>query len=103
MRRLADPFVSSVLALAMLGVAGLVVVVLAWRGVAPEVSVEDQVPFLVSGGIGGLALIGFAAGVLMIQHRRFLEAQRRAEFEDVIRGAAGLLAAVGRDETVIDR
>lgn len=103
MRRLADPFVASVVALALLGSAGLVVIGLAWRGVAAEVSVSDQIPFVVSGGIAGLALIGFAAGVLMIQHRRFIEAQRRAEFDGVIQAAAALMAVVRRDETVIDR
>ena len=103
MRRLADPLIASVVTLVMLGAAGFVTLVLAWRGVAAEVSVSDQVPFLVSGGIAGLAIIGFAAGVLMIQHRRLLEAHRRAELEDVIGVAAALLAAARRDRAVIDQ
>lgn len=99
MRRLADPFVASVVALTALAAAGLVVVLLAWRGVANVATVSDQVPFLVSGAIAGLAMIGFAAGVLMIQHRRYLEAQRRADFEAVIHEAVALLAARPGDDT----
>jgi len=94
MRRLTDPLVSSVVVLAAFAAGGLVVLVLAWRGVAADVSVANQVPFVVSGGIDGLALVGFAAGVLAIQHRRWIEAKRRAEFEEVVAAAAELLALV---------
>lgn len=94
MRRFSDALVSSVIALGALGAAGLVVLVLAWRGVAADVAVADQVPFLVSGAIGGLSLIGFALGVLTIQHRRSVEAQRRATFDAVVTAAAELLATV---------
>lgn len=93
MSRVGDPFLSSLVALGALGVSGLVAVALAWRGAAAELSVASQVPFVMSGGFGGLALVGFAAGVLVIQHRRWVEARRRTELEAVIDAAAELLAA----------
>lgn len=92
MNRLTDPFGSSVVALGALALAGLVTIVLAWRGVAAQLNVANQVPFLVSGVIGGLALLGFASGVVAIQHRRYIEARRRAEFDEVIAATTKLLA-----------
>jgi hypothetical protein len=95
-RRLADPFASSLVALVALGLSGLGVLVVTWRGVAADVRVYDQVPFLASGGITGLALIGFACGALVIQHRRWQEARRRADLEVAIAAAAALLASARR-------
>jgi hypothetical protein len=97
MKRLSDPFAASVVVLGALAAAGLVAVALGWRGVAAEVGVADQVGFLVSGGFGGVAIVGFACGVLVIQGRRWAEARRRAEFEAVLGAAAELLATVRRE------
>ena len=36
---------------------GLLLIVVAWRGVANTGAVFEQVPFVVSGGLGGLALV----------------------------------------------
>lgn len=97
MRRVSDPFVASVVALGVLGAAAFVTLALGWQGLAAEVNVATQVAFLVSGGIGGLALVGFASGVVVIQARRRDEAQRRAAFERVVSAATELLASVRHD------
>ena len=97
MKRLSDPFVASLVVFGVLGAAGLVAVVLGWRGVAAEVSVAHQVGFLVSGGLGGVAMVGFASGGWVIQARRWAEARRRAQFDAVVAAAAELLATVRRD------
>jgi hypothetical protein len=39
-------------------VAGAIALVLGWRGVADETLTAQQLPYLVSGGIGGLFLLG---------------------------------------------
>ena len=96
MRRPPDPFVVSVVALGVLGAAAFAVLALTWRGVAAQVDVAAQVAFIVSGGIGGLALVGFASGVVVIQARRWTEAQRRAELDGLITAATELLASVRR-------
>jgi hypothetical protein len=92
MRGLRDPFVASVVVLAILAVTGLVGVGVAWKGAAATLVVALQMPYLVSGAMGGLALLGFALGLVMVQTRRRAEAQRRADFDQVVRAAADLLA-----------
>lgn len=93
MKALRDPFVVSVAVLVALIGAGLVGVGVAWKGAAASLVVAFQLPYIVSGALGGLALVGFAAGLLLIQVRRRAEAQRRADFDRVVRAAADVLAA----------
>jgi hypothetical protein len=93
-----DPFVVSVALLVTLAVTGLVGVGVAWKGAAASLVVAFQLPYITSGAMGGLALTGFAAGLLLVQVRRRAEARRRADFDRVVRAAADLLA-VARGET----
>ena len=93
MNRLRDPFVASVAVLVVLCLVGLVGVGVAWKGAAATLVVALQLPYIVSGAMGGLALLGFALGLVLVQTRRRNEARRRAEFDRVVRAAADLLAA----------
>ena len=93
MKHLRDPFVVSVVVLGALVVAGLVGVGVAWKGAAASLVVAFQLPYIVSGALGGIALAGLGAGLLLIQVRRREEAQRRTDFDRVVRAAADLLAA----------
>ena len=88
--------VSVVVTLAVAG-AGFIGLWTAWSGLAAEIFVPFQVPYLVSGALGGLALAGFALGVLAIQSTRRAEATRRAEFERVVDAAVELLETVRSD------
>lgn len=97
MRRRSDAFAGSVVAVGALGAAAFVAIALAWRGLAAEVNVATQMAYLVSGGFGGLALAGFGSGVAVIQGRRWAEARRRAEFEEVVTAATELLVSVRHD------
>ena len=92
-RGLRDPFVVSVTLLVALGVAGLAGIALAWKTAAGSLVVSVQLPYLVSGAMGGVALLGFAAGLLTIQLRRRQEAARRADMARVVAAAAEVLAA----------
>ena len=92
-RLLRDPFAVSVAVLVVLGVAGLAGLAAGWRGAAASLDVAVQLPYIVSGALGGLSVVGFAAGLLLIQLRRREEARRRAELDRVVRAAAALLAA----------
>ena len=96
-RALADPYWVSVIVLAVLALGGLAAVAVGWRGAAAESDVSVQLPYIVSGAIGGLALLGFGLGLLLIQARRRQEARRRADVQRVVRAAADVLAAVRRD------
>lgn len=43
-----------------LAVAGIVALAIGWFGVSDKVEVWEQIPYLLSGGLGGAVLIGFA-------------------------------------------
>jgi hypothetical protein len=95
---LRDPFIAAVVLLTVLVAGGVLMLALAWKGSAALVRVSDQLPYLVSGGLGGLALAAFALSLLAIQRRRWLEAQRRARFERVVQMASEVLDAVAQDD-----
>jgi hypothetical protein len=70
-------------------VLGLVLVFFAWNGAANRDYVEGQVPYLISGGLSGLALVGLGLTVVLVQsHRRDTAelAEKLDELVDVVRG-----------------
>ena len=73
-----DPFIVSVVVLSALVITGLIGLAVAWKGAAATLVVAFQLPYVVSGAIGGLALLGFALGLVLVQGRRREEAERRA-------------------------
>ena len=91
--RATDPFVVVMAVVTALVVAGLVGVAVAWRGLAASLVVALQLPYAVSGALGGLAIVGFALGVASIQASRRAAARERAEFGRVVAAAADVLAA----------
>lgn len=50
--------------------AGLVLIFLGWNGAASYDRVPAQMPYLVSGGIGGLALVVIGAALIVVQSNR---------------------------------
>ena len=93
-RFLRDEFRVSIAILGALVVAGFVTIAVGWRGVAASAVVAVQLPYAISGLFGGIAVIGFAAGLLSVQIGRRREAEERAEFGRLVTSAADLLAAV---------
>jgi hypothetical protein len=72
-------------------VLGLVLVFFAWNGAANRDYVEGQLPYLISGGLSGLALVGLGLTVVLVQsHRRDAAelAEKLDELVDVVRGLA---------------
>jgi hypothetical protein len=92
-RALRDPFSVSVIVLVALAAAGLAGIAIGWKGAAASLIVSVQLPYIVSGVMGGLALLGFSLGLLLVQARRRQEARRRADFDRVVRAAVEVLAA----------
>jgi hypothetical protein len=86
-----DPAAPSLLLFAGLVLGGFVAIGLGWRAAARTLFVPFQVPALVSGGVGGLALIVLGAGLAATQVARRLAAEERAETEDLLDEAAALL------------
>lgn len=97
-RRAHPALVSSLVVLAVLVVASFVAFGLTWRAAADEVLLSRQLPFVISGGLGGLALLGAALGLAYVQVRRWVEADARAELADVTECARQLLLAAGTDQ-----
>jgi hypothetical protein len=94
-----DPGIQAVLVLAALAAAGFVMLGLGWRGGARTPYVPLQMPWIVSGGIAGLALIGMALGAWSIHLGRRQDAVHRAATEDLVRAAVELAEDVRRDES----
>jgi len=66
-----------------LTVAGLIAVLVGYLGVRDESHIELQLPYLISGGLGGLVLMGLGALVL-IQYQMRIQARRFAEMTDTL-------------------
>ena len=68
---------------AALTVAGLIAVLVGYLGVRDQSHIELQLPYLISGGLGGLVLMGLGALVL-IQYQMRIQARRFAEMTDTL-------------------
>ena len=79
-----DPFRRSIIISIALMVGGFVAIGLAWRGAARSLIVAEQLPFLVSGAVGGIALIAAGAGVLAVQSSRYWNARERKQLDRLI-------------------
>ncbi len=93
-RRRADAFVSGLAVVLALGVLGFVAIALGKRELARSIVPGVQLPALVSGCIGGVVLVGVAAGLAVALHARRVEADMRARTDRVLAEAVALLDAV---------
>ena len=91
-RAVAAPVVSTGVILLGIGIGGLVALGLGWRGAAATEFVPFQVPYVISGGLVGLALLIFALGMFDVHANRVLGAQRHADTNTALREAVELLA-----------
>jgi hypothetical protein len=85
-----DPGVRAGVILSTTAVAGFVLFALSWRGVARTIYVPFQLPWVVSAGVVGLALIGGSLGFLSIHIGRRADAAHRATVEEIVRTAVAL-------------
>jgi hypothetical protein len=88
---LRDPGIRAGLVLLGVVVTGFALFPVAWRGVARTSYVPLQLPWLLSAGVVGLALIGGALGALTIHVGRRADAVHRAAVDDVVRTALELV------------
>lgn len=87
---------------AVMVLSGFGLLLLGWRGLAALLLVPLQVPYGVSGGLGGLALIGFGALLLNLQVGRHLAARERARSGAAVRQAVHLLVLARAAQATVD-
>ena len=79
-----DPYAASVAVLAAVGLAGGIGIVLGAVGIARSDTLDLQLPYLVSGGLGGLALVIVAVGLFVAQRRRLASTRQREAMDAVL-------------------
>jgi hypothetical protein len=84
---------ASYLAIGM-AVAGFLLIGAAWNGAAGLDFIQGQFPYLLSGGLGGLAFIVGGMALLVIQAYRELTARRALEMAELNRQMGRVLALV---------
>lgn len=80
----------SALVLVAAAAGGLAGLGIAWSGVAATLDLWRQVPFLVSGALGGTAVTGVCLGLVAVQRERRAEAVDRLWVDAAIRSASDL-------------
>jgi hypothetical protein len=91
---------------ATLMLIGLALILLGWAGASRSILLEEQIPYLVSGGIFGLALAMIGAVTLfaqwltvLIRENRERETARRRDHEELIRAVQSLTTALTGNQT----
>lgn len=89
-----NPAATSLMLFSGMVVAGFVAIGIGWKVAARTLAVPYQTPALVSGGMGGLALILLGTGLLSVQAGRRMAAVERDETEALLDEASALVDAV---------
>ena len=89
---LRDPAAPGLILMGALIATGFLVLLLTWVGAARTAYVPLQIPHLVSGGLGGLALIGLGSVLIYVQWGRRDDAARRRLTDELLDEAAALVA-----------
>ena len=94
-----EPAVPGLALFLAIAAAGFVTMGIGWKVAARTLVVGHQMPALVSGGMGGLALVFIGAGLATIHAHRRLAADERARTDVVLEEADRVLAAIRGEET----
>ena len=85
---------------------GVSVILIGWSGAANSTVVEEQVPYLISGGLLGVALVTIGALTLFshwltvsIREARDREAARRRDHDELMDALRDLTGALAQEET----
>jgi uncharacterized membrane protein YidH (DUF202 family) len=80
--------------------AGFVAIALGWMGMARSAAADQQLPYIISGGMGGVGLITFGVAVLLVAQIR-TERQRLATVLEVL--AIGLSKATRGEPIALEQ
>jgi hypothetical protein len=79
--------------------AGVVLIALAWNGAAGVDFVSGQIPYLLSGGALGLALVGVGVALVVVQNSRRDRAILESQLRELAAAVNRLANAVGTTAT----
>ena len=68
----------------LLVVAGFIAMFLAWNGAAAKDFVQGQLPYVISGGLVGIALVGCGLTVINVQARRADQPELLHKLEELL-------------------
>jgi len=68
---------------------GLIMVGVAWNGAASVDTPEQQIPYILSGGLGGLALVGIGASLLLFIAGKRMVTRLEVKYDQMIEALAG--------------
>lgn len=91
-----DPAAPSLVLFSGLVLGGFVAIGVGWKVAARTLVVAYQTPALVSGAMGGLALVLIGVGLANVQAGRRLAAAERLETEALLDEASALVEALKR-------
>jgi hypothetical protein len=100
---LRDSGVRAVCWLLAAGLGGFLIMAFGWKGGAAQAYVPLQMPWLMSGGLIGLAVVGTSLASLAIHVGRRDAARHRRAVEDVVRGIAELAERLEEDPATLRR
>lgn len=86
--RFGDPATPSLLLFAAIAAGGFVAIGIGWKVAARTLVVAYQVPAIVSGCIGGLALVVIGASLFAAQLNRRWAAREQAEYDALLQAAS---------------
>jgi hypothetical protein len=95
-RFLRDPVIPGLVLMIGLSLAGLFALAYGWYGTARAIYAPLQLPEVISGGLGGMGLIGLGAALFDIQLGRYFAARERRLTDDVLDEVAELVALAPR-------
>lgn len=75
-----------------LAAVGVIVIIVGWYGVSGQALVAKQLPYLISGGLGGVALVGIGAAMISAERRR-QDTGRIERLEEMVSELRGVLLA----------
>lgn len=93
-RLVSSPALPSLIVFVAIIAAGFVSMGLSWRIAARTLDVADQVPAIISGGVGGLLLVVIGTGLFVAQVGRVSAADERAGYDDVLDHTSEVIQAV---------
>lgn len=88
----------------LFSLAGLTVIWAGWNGAASYNDIRKQFPYLISGGIAGLALVVIGVGLMVIQSQRADRVQLEANLSElrlILEGMTGVAATNGSADAAL--